>query len=625
MQFEPSPTTSSLDEAVSVFTQHRPSLFGIAYRVLGSVVEAEDVVQEVWLRWQKTDRSAVLNPVAFLATATTRLAINVSQSARLRRETYVGPWLPEPIDTSADPQVGAQRAEALELALLLVMEKLGPTERAAYVLREAFDYSYPEIAEILQITPGNARKIVSRARKRVAAEHRESVDPAAHRRLVDAFVSAAQTGDVASLEALLAEDAVSLSDGNGIRGAARVPVRGRARVANLATATRRFWREADPRPVEANGRTGMLIHRDGEPAVLLAIAATKEGIRQLMWVFTPGKIAAFLDSRSRCTAFRTTGDRAALLLSPSRPPEDSVAAGLRGLPRPVAVVVGAGGVLGAAHVGAGYALEERGFVPDMIVGTSVGALMGAIAAAHPDGSAAWLDDVWTRLRRREVYPIGYPSSRASIFTNSGLRRLVARSGLPSRIEELAVPFTAVAMDLDTGDPALLDHGDLESALLASSAVPGILPPVDRDGRTLVDGGVIAYVPVLAALQAGAASVVVLSTGPEGSPLRPAVPRRRAGAIAARAGQLLMRHQIERDLHEVSRRIPTVVLPTGIENWPSPWNFRHSQRLISTAYKSAGRFLDGIRVNGPGLYRTDGPPTPSALYGTPAAAVWGVAR
>ncbi|WP_431968264.1 patatin-like phospholipase family protein [Actinacidiphila sp. bgisy160] len=291
------------------------------------------------------------------------------------------------------------------------------------------------------------------------------------------------------------------------------------------------------------------------------------------------------------------------------PRPTSVALGA--LPRPVAVAVGAGGVLGAAHVGVGYALEERGFVPDMIIGTSVGALLGAIAAAHPEGSAPWLDRVWTRLRRREVYPLGYPPSRSSVFTDRGLRRLIARSALPSRIEELPVPFTAVAMDLDTGAAALLDHGDLESALLASAAVPGILPPVEREDRTLVDGGVIAYLPVLAALQAGAASVVALSTGPEGSPSCPAARRRGAGAIAARAGVLLLRHQIERDLHEVARHVPTVVLPTGIDAWPAPWDFGHSQRLISTAHRTAAKFLDALRVRGPGLYRTDSPPPDGA--------------
>lgn len=226
---EPSPATSDLEEAVSVFVQHRKRLFGIAYRVLGSAAEAEDVVQEVWLRWQRTDRSVVISPVAFLSSTTTRLAINVAQSARVRRETYIGPWLPEPVDTSSDPELGAQRAEALELAMLLVLERLSPTERAAYVLREAFDYAYPEIAAILRLSLVNVRKIVSRARKHLSEEQRGSVDTAEHRRLLDVFVAAARTGDVASLEALLTPDTVSLSDGNGMRGCARIPVRGRSR------------------------------------------------------------------------------------------------------------------------------------------------------------------------------------------------------------------------------------------------------------------------------------------------------------------------------------------------------------------------------------------------------------
>jgi len=200
MRPETPPTDSTLDEAVSVFVELRPRLFGIAYRVLGSAVEAEDVVQEVWLRWQRTDRSVVISPVAFLSSTTTRLAINVAQSARVRRETYIGPWLPEPVDTSADPALGAQRAEALELALLLVLQRLNPTERAAYVLREAFDYTYAGIAEMLGLTVVNVRKIVSRARRHLTAEQHGTVDAVEHRRLLEAFVSAAQTGNITSLE-----------------------------------------------------------------------------------------------------------------------------------------------------------------------------------------------------------------------------------------------------------------------------------------------------------------------------------------------------------------------------------------------------------------------------------------
>ena len=136
-----------LDSAVGAFNEARGRLFGIAYRMLGSVAEAEDIVQEAWLRWQQTDRSVVQNPAGFLTTITTRLAINTAESARVRREQYVGPWLPEPVDTSADPSLGAERAEALEAGVMMLLERLGPDHRAAYVLREAFDYSYEEVAE----------------------------------------------------------------------------------------------------------------------------------------------------------------------------------------------------------------------------------------------------------------------------------------------------------------------------------------------------------------------------------------------------------------------------------------------------------------------------------------------
>src|SRR6185295_13519794 len=162
------------DDGVSVFESVRPRLFGIAYRMLGSAAEAEDIVQDAWLRWQGTDRTAVADPPAFLATATTRLAITFSQSARSRRETYIGPWLPEPIDTSGDPRLGAERAEALEFAVLLLLEKLSPTERAAYVLREAFDYSYDQIAHTIRSTEANARQLVTRARKHVSDGLRKS-------------------------------------------------------------------------------------------------------------------------------------------------------------------------------------------------------------------------------------------------------------------------------------------------------------------------------------------------------------------------------------------------------------------------------------------------------------------
>src|SRR4051812_29995242 len=181
----------------------RPRLFGIAYRMLGSAAEAEDIVQDVWLRWQAADRSVVLDPPAFLATTATRLALNVAQSARSRHETYVGPSLPEPVDTSTDPQLGVQQREALEFAVLLLLENLSPTERAAYVLREAFDYPYRQIAEILQLEEANTRQLVTRARQHIADGRRTPVSSAEQRRLLEAFISAAENGDIATLEVSL--------------------------------------------------------------------------------------------------------------------------------------------------------------------------------------------------------------------------------------------------------------------------------------------------------------------------------------------------------------------------------------------------------------------------------------
>ncbi len=156
--------TADLEQAAAVFAQVRPRLFGIAYRMLGSATDAEDLVQDVWLRWQTCDRTAVSSPAAYLATTTMRLAINATQTARVRRETYLGPWLPEPVDTSADPHLGAERGEALGFAVLLLLERLSPNERAAYVRREAFDYPYRQIADILQTSEPAVRQLVSRAR-----------------------------------------------------------------------------------------------------------------------------------------------------------------------------------------------------------------------------------------------------------------------------------------------------------------------------------------------------------------------------------------------------------------------------------------------------------------------------
>jgi len=289
--------TDSLDEATKVFMAARPQLFGIAYRVLGSTAEAEDVLQEAWLRWQHTDRAAVREPRAFLTTVTARLAINLAQSARVRRESYTGPWLPEPVDTGADPLLGAERAEALDLAVLFLLEKLNPVERAAYVLREAFDYPYQDIAEMLETSEANTRQLVSRARRRLSSDRRRPVSAAAHRRLMGVFLAAAQTGDLAVLENVLTEDVVSYSDGGGIRGASRIPVIGRLRVSQyLAAFAPRFWPEKGVRWVEANGGPAVLVLADGVAVALLALDVSERGIERIMWVMNPQKLAPYMAS-----------------------------------------------------------------------------------------------------------------------------------------------------------------------------------------------------------------------------------------------------------------------------------------------------------------------------------------
>jgi RNA polymerase sigma-70 factor (ECF subfamily) len=184
----------------ATFEAVRPRLFGIAYRTLESAADADDVVQDAWIRWQGTDRNRVRDAAAFLATTTKRLALNVAQSARVRRETSVDPWHPEPVDVQADPTLAAERREALELATRMLMEKLSPSERAAYVLREAFDYPYRQIADVLATSEANARQLVTRARLRLANGHRRPVTAAAQQRFMDAFVKAARNGDLTTLE-----------------------------------------------------------------------------------------------------------------------------------------------------------------------------------------------------------------------------------------------------------------------------------------------------------------------------------------------------------------------------------------------------------------------------------------
>jgi len=199
------------DDGLTAFLNVRRSLFGLAYRMIGSAAEAEDIVQEVWLRWQTTNRSKVLDPSAFLRTTTIRICINLYRSARLRRETYIGEWILEPIDISANPGSGAEQKEALKSAVMILLDKLRPAERAAYILREAFDYSYRRIADLLRMTEPNVRQLLTRARKRIAKG--PWTFPATIERLdlLEMFIYAAQNGNLTELEGFFVSEAASPS------------------------------------------------------------------------------------------------------------------------------------------------------------------------------------------------------------------------------------------------------------------------------------------------------------------------------------------------------------------------------------------------------------------------------
>jgi RNA polymerase sigma-70 factor (ECF subfamily) len=200
------------DDGLLAFLKVRRSLFGLAYRMVGSAAEAEDIIQEVWLRWQTTNRNRILNPSSFLRATTIRICINLYQSARLRREIYIGEWLLEPIDITADPGSGAERKEALRSAVMILLEKLRPAERAAYILREAFDYSYRRIAELLRMTEPNARQLLTRARKRIAGASWTLPNPTEQLDLLEVFTYAAQNGSLTELEDFFVSEATSPSD-----------------------------------------------------------------------------------------------------------------------------------------------------------------------------------------------------------------------------------------------------------------------------------------------------------------------------------------------------------------------------------------------------------------------------
>jgi RNA polymerase sigma-70 factor, ECF subfamily len=268
-----------------VFAACRPRLLGIAYGLLGELTEAEDVVQDAWLRWQASDRSAVRNAEPFLVTVTTRLALDRLHSARARREVYVGPWLPEPLVTDpATPESKAIEAERLSLALLGALERLNPVERAVLVLRDVFDLEYAEIADILEKTPANVRQIAKRARDHAG-------DPSRHRpvseeeqeRLATAFLAASVSGDVEQIRGLLAADAIMYTDGGGVVTAARKPIYGADKIARFMVGVQRkshFPEDPVYTPVLVNGDPGVRMDSASEGFLSIIAVEVADGAIQ---------------------------------------------------------------------------------------------------------------------------------------------------------------------------------------------------------------------------------------------------------------------------------------------------------------------------------------------------------
>jgi RNA polymerase sigma-70 factor, ECF subfamily len=261
---------------------HRPAVFGAAYRILGTVTEAEDVTQDVWLRATAADLSEVRDLRAWLVTLAARASYNVLKSARVRRESYVGPWLPEPLLTGPDAAAQVLMDESVGTAMLVVMETLSPAERVALVLHDVFDFPFARIAEVLGGTPAASRKLASRARARVAAaEERPRASKAETERVLKAFKAAADAGDIATLVELLNPEAVYVADGGGRTTAARRPVRGAEPIARLMVGAIRGRRPDAFRIVEVNGYPALATYRG----------------RRLVWLDTveiaDGRIATF--------------------------------------------------------------------------------------------------------------------------------------------------------------------------------------------------------------------------------------------------------------------------------------------------------------------------------------------
>jgi RNA polymerase sigma-70 factor (TIGR02957 family) len=293
-------------DAIRIFDEHRNLLISIAYRVLGSVTDAEDTVQEAWLRWSKVDPAEISNPRAFLVRVTTRLAIDRLRRAKARRESYVGPWLPEPILTDTDVAEDVALAESVSMAMLVVLETLSPLERAVFVLREAFGMPYTEIGEVIGRKEEAVRQLARRARDHVQERRtRFEADQTEQHRVTEHFLEAASSGDLEALMGVLAPGVTLVADGGGRALAPRRPVRGAEKVARflLAVATEeksaRFLESIGAEPVadlrvypaQVNGGPGVVITSQGRPVSALLLDVADGAVQTIHLVASPEKLA----------------------------------------------------------------------------------------------------------------------------------------------------------------------------------------------------------------------------------------------------------------------------------------------------------------------------------------------
>ncbi|GAA3127339.1 RNA polymerase sigma factor SigJ [Streptosporangium carneum] len=283
---------NSDEDLAAEFAAIRPRLVGVAYGLLGSLDEAEDVVQDAWLRLGRVERAEVRDVTGWLVVTVSRLALDVLRSARVRREEYVGPWLPEPVVTEADPADRITLAESMSLAMLVVLESLSPAERTAFVLHDVFGLPFEEVGRAVGRSPAACRQLAARARRHVTARApRFEVDAAEHRKVVEAFARASSGRDIAALVALLDPDVVLRSDGGGLVKAARRPIHGADKVARfLAGVTKRYGASGRLAATTVNGWPGLLRFQDGTLIAVLGLSVADGRITEIDVVMNPEKL-----------------------------------------------------------------------------------------------------------------------------------------------------------------------------------------------------------------------------------------------------------------------------------------------------------------------------------------------